>query len=213
MTVAALALGMGLGCGGELEPTDDDVSTTEQAMAMFCKPCLEPPCVPCYKYPPLPQPVCGDGWINPVDEDCDGSALAGQTCQSLGFAGGTLACSSSCTFDTSGCFYCGNGVVEGNEACDGSALAGQTCQSLGFSGGALACTSSCTLDTSACTTCGDGVVEGSEACDGGTCCRDDCTVDKQCQFLTSLAQALEELEDMDPYYGPTYDPNGYSVLP
>ena len=45
---------------------------------------------------------CGDGQID-VGEDCDGAALNGQTCTSLGFSGGTLTCDNSCDFDTSAC--------------------------------------------------------------------------------------------------------------
>ncbi|MBI4154144.1 carboxypeptidase regulatory-like domain-containing protein [Candidatus Woesearchaeota archaeon] len=45
--------------------------------------------------------TCGNGQIN-GNEDCDGSNLNGQTCQSRGYSGGTLSCS-SCTFDESGC--------------------------------------------------------------------------------------------------------------
>lgn len=47
-------------------------------------------------------PVCGNG-IKESGESCDGSDLGGQTCQSQGFGGGTLACTASCTLDTSGC--------------------------------------------------------------------------------------------------------------
>lgn len=47
-------------------------------------------------------PVCGNGIVE-TGESCDGSNLNGQTCVSLGFAGGTLACSGTCSFDTSGC--------------------------------------------------------------------------------------------------------------
>ena len=47
-------------------------------------------------------PVCGNGVVE-TGEACDGGNLNGATCQSLGFSGGTLACSGSCTFDTSGC--------------------------------------------------------------------------------------------------------------
>jgi len=36
-------------------------------------------------------------------EECDGTDLAGATCQSFGFDEGTLSCTASCTFDTSGC--------------------------------------------------------------------------------------------------------------
>ena len=45
---------------------------------------------------------CDDGIIQEVEE-CDGNNLGGATCQSIGYEGGTLACSSDCAFDTSGC--------------------------------------------------------------------------------------------------------------
>jgi hypothetical protein len=47
-------------------------------------------------------PACGDGVINVAGEQCDGADLLGETCMSLGFAGGTLGCT-GCGFDTSGC--------------------------------------------------------------------------------------------------------------
>lgn len=47
-------------------------------------------------------PVCGDGVIE-LGEDCEGTDLGGQTCASLGFAGGTLTCTSGCAFDSSDC--------------------------------------------------------------------------------------------------------------
>ncbi len=47
--------------------------------------------------------VCGDTFLNVGVEQCDGSAFGDATCSTLGFAGGTLACTASCTFDTSGC--------------------------------------------------------------------------------------------------------------
>lgn len=52
--------------------------------------------------------VCGDGFIDP-GESCDGSSLNGQTCASQGYDRGTLACSSSCAFDTSACESGGGG--------------------------------------------------------------------------------------------------------
>lgn len=46
---------------------------------------------------------CGNGQVS-AKELCDGANLRGQTCESLGFNGGTLACSPTCqAFDTSGC--------------------------------------------------------------------------------------------------------------
>lgn len=46
---------------------------------------------------------CGNDVVDQSSEDCDGSDLDGATCQSLGFSGGSLACSNSCRYVTSGC--------------------------------------------------------------------------------------------------------------
>jgi Protein of unknown function (DUF1566) len=46
--------------------------------------------------------VCGNN-IAQASEACDGTDLRGQTCQSVGFAGGTLSCAVGCTFDTGQC--------------------------------------------------------------------------------------------------------------
>jgi hypothetical protein len=85
---------------------------------------------------------CGDGLIE-GDEVCDSTDLAGESCESMGFISGTLACAGDCTFDTSGCVeaVCGNGECEetedatscpddcgagcGDGECD--AMAGETC--------------------------------------------------------------------------------------
>ncbi len=99
-------------------------------------------------------------------EACDGSDLDGHTCESEGFAGGALVCSTTCELDTSGCSDCGNGVVDPGETCDGSALDGHTCESEGFAGDVLACDASCALDTSGCESCGNDVVDAGESCDG-----------------------------------------------
>jgi hypothetical protein len=47
---------------------------------------------------------CGDGTID-AGEQCDTGNLGGNDCTTIGmgFTGGTLGCTSSCTFDTSGC--------------------------------------------------------------------------------------------------------------
>ena len=46
--------------------------------------------------------LCGNGVID-QGEQCDGSNLAGQTCSSRGYTGGTLSCNSTCTINTSQC--------------------------------------------------------------------------------------------------------------
>ncbi|HVN83268.1 MAG TPA: DUF1566 domain-containing protein [Candidatus Binatia bacterium] len=56
--------------------------------------------------------TCGNGMIEAgVGEQCDGSELNGASCQTLGFTGGTLACSGGCQLDTHSC-ACG-GIAAG----------------------------------------------------------------------------------------------------
>ncbi|MFH2005476.1 MAG: hypothetical protein ABI333_02705 [bacterium] len=122
------------------------------------------------------EPVCGDGVRHQPQEQCDGADLGGQSCQSLGFDGGALSCTSSCLLDLSQCNaqqpFCGDGLINTPmEECDGADLQGLTCQALGYSSGTLSCTGGCWLDTSQCLTtqpyCGDGMVNTSqEECDG-----------------------------------------------
>lgn len=100
-------------------------------------------------------PICGDDLRNQPFEICDGTDLAGQTCQSQGFAVGTLACAADClSFDVSGCVAtpsCGDGVInQPSESCDLSDLGGVTCEGLGLGGGQLACNTDCAFDTSDC---------------------------------------------------------------
>src|SRR5207244_1046655 len=92
--------------------------------------------------------LCGDGAVS-QGEQCDGDALAGATCASLGFASGMLQCA-QCHFDASRCSFCGNGVINGREECDGTDLGGRTCVTLGFTGGTLGCTTACRLSTGSC---------------------------------------------------------------
>ena len=59
-----------------------------------------------------------------VEESCDGADLGTATCASLGFGGGTLACSDRCTFQTNGCTTClvDTGIVAcGNAEVDAAA--------------------------------------------------------------------------------------------
>jgi len=121
---------------------------------------------------PLTQD-CGND-IREGTEDCDGTDLASQHCYLQGFDAGTLACTGSCTFNTSGCYDnppCGNGVIDVGEDCDGSELNDLTCTAFGFAGGTLGCTIGCDFDGSDCTSapeqlCGNNLRETSEECDG-----------------------------------------------
>lgn len=110
----------------------------------------------CQRCQPDCCPSCQNGVLEPVlGEWCDGTELGGVTCADVGFAGGQLACSAWCAFDTSGCTgsgpVCGNNTAEYGEACDGSDRRGQDCMAVGWTAGTLACTSTCGLDTSGCT--------------------------------------------------------------
>ncbi|MEE8410412.1 MAG: hypothetical protein V3T05_12455 [Myxococcota bacterium] len=122
------------------------------------------------------DPDCGNGRID-SGEECDptGPNLDSETCETRGYAGGTLGCAASCTFDISGCSsqqaQCGNDRREGTEECDGVDLDGKTCVQLTGNTGTLACASGCTFDTTDCTgttvvECGNDQIDGTDVCDG-----------------------------------------------
>lgn len=132
----------------------------------------------------VPMPVCGDGVVEDIEE-CDGLNLHAETCFTLGFSSGMLACTLNCTFDKSGCFRqgCGDGIVQNGEECDcgqqgwpctPGQIGGKTCQHLispsgdAYYDGTLSCGSpqSCLFDKSQCTYCGDDIINGPELCDG-----------------------------------------------
>jgi hypothetical protein len=115
--------------------------------------------------------VCGDGFVQPGEEECDGAALGGHTdCLSLGegyHQAGSLSCTSDCTLDRTACGdRCGDGITQAPlEACDVT-VGIQTCESAGFHGGTLGCKPDCQLDVSSCDGwCGDGRLTSQEECD------------------------------------------------
>lgn len=100
-----------------------------------------------------PGPVpCGNGTLE-TSEVCEGFELRGATCASEGFTTGTLACTSLCTLDRTGCSLCGDGQITGGEVCEPNGLVEGTCATLvgpGFVGD-LVCAPDCTqIDTSGC---------------------------------------------------------------
>ncbi|MFC1691770.1 hypothetical protein ACFL0W_06340, partial [Nanoarchaeota archaeon] len=64
---------------------------------------------------------CGNDFVD-TGEECDLNQLVGQTCYSLGYLGGALACDDTCEFDTNGCLgssaNCGNCQIDVAEDCD-----------------------------------------------------------------------------------------------
>lgn len=73
---------------------------------------------------------CGDGDAT-GSEPCDGSDLRGQSCESLGFVGGTLTCDGSCELVLSGCIECrqdGESCSGDADCCSGDCVSG-TCES------------------------------------------------------------------------------------
>ena len=138
-------------------------------------------------------PGCGNAVVEGT-EQCDGSNLSGQSCQTQGFGTGTLGCDASCNFDTSACNppACGDGIIQGTEDCDGAALGGATCPSLGFSTGTLSCDAACNYDTSACNPagCGDGILQPGEECDDANLVNGD-ACDSTCHFPACTGTATK----------------------
>jgi|GEM_PF-5160239 len=109
------------------------------------------------EYQPPSLAKCGNAVLD-KDEQCDGLKLWNDsTCQSIGYASGTLKCSDKCVFDYSGCVkktddiksHCGNGIVEAGEQCDGVPIFSD-CRLKGYKFGKMVCNSKCQLDLSGC---------------------------------------------------------------
>lgn len=75
---------------GNLAPCPDDIADAHDVDDLI------------FAVAPEDPPECGND-IAENGEDCDGPDLGGETCTSLGYDGGTLSCTVSCTFDTSQC--------------------------------------------------------------------------------------------------------------
>lgn len=111
---------------------------------------------------------CGDGKVEIGEEECDGTNLNGQNCNTQGYEEGDLFCS-NCKYDNSNCYKCGDNEINIGEECDLTNLGGNTCQSLGYSTGILFC-NRCQFDTSSCTKCGDNICNQDETCSGCSDC-------------------------------------------
>jgi alpha-tubulin suppressor-like RCC1 family protein len=95
---------------------------------------------------------CGDGTIQEIlSEDCEFGDLNGQTCETLGYHGGSLSCNNvQCSFELSDCEpygSCGDGIIqETYETCDGSVFLRASCRESEYLGGIIGCNDSCSLD-------------------------------------------------------------------
>ncbi|MDC0717408.1 hypothetical protein [Nannocystis bainbridge] len=105
---------------------------------------------------------CGDGVRN-GPESCEGGDLGGQTCNGLGFSGGSLSCNANCTHNTAGCvnMVCGDGVCSGGE---------DDCS----------CPQDCPEDPYSCSDCECGGFSGACACDPDCFFYGDCCIDGPC---------------------------------
>ena len=115
--------------------------------------------------------LCGNNVLE-TGEVCDGTNLAGQSCNTQGFTGGTLSCATNClSFNTNLCTtnLCGNNVVETGEVCDdGNTASSDGCSNSCVIESGFTCTgtpSSC-VRTPSPSVCGNNVVETGEVCDG-----------------------------------------------
>lgn len=98
---------------------------------------------------------CGNG-VRETGEACDGADFGGFTCETVGYASGTLGCQPSCLFDYAQCVanpVCGNGVLEINEECDAGAANSDLLPD--------ACRTNCKRAY-----CGDDVIDLFEDCEG-----------------------------------------------
>lgn len=129
---------------------------------------------------------CGNEVVEGL-EQCDGANLDEETCVTLGYDEGDLAChppehDEECRYDVEGCveWECGDGSVDGEEDCEPGVDITASCVDEGFAGGdPLGCIAvdepgECTFDYDNCTGgCGNNVVETTadgapfdEVCDG-----------------------------------------------
>ncbi len=95
--------------------------------------------------------LCGNMQVDD-GEECDGENLADQTCETLEYRPGALACRANCLFDVSGCGgRCGDGIIqEEHEQCDTDNVGNVTCRDFDKFTGRVTCRDNCSLDGAGC---------------------------------------------------------------
>jgi hypothetical protein len=98
--------------------------------------------------------TCGDGFLNPLKEECDRDVFGTRTCADFGFLSGELTCNDRCRVEPTMCndeapAVCGDNVLSRGEQCDGDLFGEVDCARLNFAGGTLLC-DACKWDASQC---------------------------------------------------------------
>jgi hypothetical protein len=136
---------------------------------------------------------CGNDVAQPPDENCDGVDLYSNQCWSIVnpvtnsyFDGGTLDCYpptdvNACKYNTTGCYWCGNGRVEPGEECDNNTISGTAvfgegidCSRFGFTSGMPYCGGNCRVEVGGCTCNNNSVCENRLGEDEVNCPADCC---------------------------------------
>ena len=117
--------------GEQCEGSNLDGATCESlgflAGTLACSPDCEFDTNNCTQVTEPPQ--CGNGVVE-SGEDCEGSDLRGETCESLGNAGGTLSCNADCSYNETAC------TQDSTPVCDDSE---RICSNTGSAPECLAC--------------------------------------------------------------------------
>lgn len=147
--------------------------------------------------------VCGN-WVVDAGEACDHQNFGKNSCASLGYYGGTLACATDCkSFSKAGCYgspgnqysgipqdpdyvpSCGNKTVDPSETCEATTNSNllwppKSCADFGFFGGQMKCTD-CAFDTTQCYGAVGNKYGGTQHCgDGATNVGEKCDTNDTC---------------------------------